>query len=212
MLELAELSGLERRLWDAAREGRRISAPVGDDIGAADPGRGFEWGPERTVRAAVLVELPTNAQRSDGHRPRAVRLELARVNGMLDLEDHDLLCPLALRACFLDEPVRLGSANARSIALVGCHLPELRADQVTTVGSLNLENSNVGGVALRKRVLVASYDCRGPSSTVGQVAPWWPTEHASMATCCVASPSAWMASCGYQALASGVSSASAGRN
>jgi hypothetical protein len=150
MLNLDELSAAERRLWDAAEAGQRVTLLAGGSDEERDPSRGFEWGPERTVRAIVLIELLTSIQLCDGRRPRAVRLELARIDGMLDLEACDLHCPLDLSACFLDQVVQLDQARTRHIALKGCHLPALKADQISAKGSLDLEGAHAAEVTLRE--------------------------------------------------------------
>lgn len=150
MLDPSDLSAPERQVWDAVETGRRVSLLQGGNEHERDPSRGFEWGPERTIRAVVLVELLTGARLRDGGRARAVRLSLGRIEGVLDLEACDLLCPLELSACFFEQPVQLGQARTRRLALNRCHLRALMADQVFTRGSLELEGIRASEVSLRE--------------------------------------------------------------
>jgi hypothetical protein len=107
------------------------------DARADDPAGGAGWDVQRTVAAALLVELLTNGE--GPRRPRALRLAGARIIGQLDLEATDLVCPLLLERCWLAGPVVLDEARVLALRLPGCHLPGLSADQLTTRGNLELD-------------------------------------------------------------------------
>jgi hypothetical protein len=139
-----ELSSLERRIASAA--GAQVDLRVGDLV-RDDPGRGPEWGPERTVRAEFLRELLT-AQGAPGRR--VLRVRGARVTGLLDLEGADLPFSILLQDCYMDEPVSLCEARAAVIRLPGCHMPSLQARQLETQGNLILSDGfNAASVDLR---------------------------------------------------------------
>ena len=64
MLTYDELTTPERAVWDAFPEGRRVDLRTGvPERDGVDGGAG--WGPERTVRAAVLVALLLGAHRAE---------------------------------------------------------------------------------------------------------------------------------------------------
>ncbi len=105
-----------------------------------------EWGPERTVRAAVLRQLLVE-DRWPVHA-KGVRLRGARILGHLDLAHARLRCPLVLDRCFLDgdEPLDFTAATAPALTFDRCQLPAgLLANQLAVEYGLNLEGSRIGG-------------------------------------------------------------------
>jgi hypothetical protein len=92
----SELAPLEEEMVACAAAGELVDCGGGRFSLAAMQA----WGPERTVRAAVLRHLligrdwPADA--------RGVRLRGIRIGGPPDLEAAVLHCPLYLDSCFLD--------------------------------------------------------------------------------------------------------------
>lgn len=127
----------ENELLKAAITGEPKDFSVGDDELDA-PAQGANWGDDRQIRAAFLIELLTGMRTTDGKSPRAVKLHSARITGSLNLEAATLTCPLLLRDCHIDEPVSFDEVTAPAIRLPGCHLPGLTARQLRTTGDLDL--------------------------------------------------------------------------
>jgi hypothetical protein len=100
----------EQALLDHAVAGMRLDL-AGD--GRVDHESMNEWGPARTVRAAVLRQLLVEPQRPV--HSKGVRLCGARISGRLDLESATVRCPLLLEDCYLDapEPVALDRLRHR---------------------------------------------------------------------------------------------------
>ena len=142
MSEDGEATPSERRLLEAA--GALVDLQEGDPR-RDDPARGRGWGSERTVRAAFLRDLLTDAAR-DIHM---LRLRGARITGALDLEGVDLSCGVILQDCSFDEPARLRQTRAPVIRLPGCHLPSLEAVQLDVRGNLILDGLVTSSVDLR---------------------------------------------------------------
>lgn len=109
-----------------------------DNAELNDPAKGADWGAERQIRAGFLIDLLTGASSSDSKCPRAVKLRGARVTGSLDLEALTLVCPLELENCHIDQAVNLNEVTAPKIRMTGCHLSNLAATQLRTVGDLIL--------------------------------------------------------------------------
>jgi hypothetical protein len=132
-----QLSDQERRIVSATRTGQMVDLRIGhpDDD---DPAGGASWDESRTVSAGLLIELLTAERAAEIGRPRAVRIQGARITGPLDLEACTLVCPLLLRGCHIDEPMNLNEATAAAIRLPGCHVPRLSARQLHTTGNLEL--------------------------------------------------------------------------
>ncbi|MGO9898954.1 MAG: hypothetical protein ACLP0J_04515 [Solirubrobacteraceae bacterium] len=96
---------------------------------------GGSWGQERSLRAWLLIELLTIERRPSGQRPRALRLDGARIKGNLDLAAATLDCPIVLNGCHLEAPLTLDEARAQSIRLVGCTVTSISVGQLESVAT-----------------------------------------------------------------------------
>ena len=108
-----DLASPEQGLRTAMSSGGWVDLRT-EDSRADDPRQGAQWGPERTIRAEVLADLLTQA---DGRRPRALRGPGACITGWLDLEAAELLCPVLLTGCWLEQAVNLAEAHVLSLRL-----------------------------------------------------------------------------------------------
>jgi hypothetical protein len=140
------LTPAERRLLERVADGEEadFSAP---DEGQNDPTQGAAWGPERTIRAAFLHWLCTDAQAAACVPPKGIRIRGARIEGPLDFEGARLLHRLSLIRCAIPEGILLTDARARRIDLSGSYIRGLHADGLAVEGDLvlsgaRLENPN----------------------------------------------------------------------
>jgi hypothetical protein len=150
-------SEAERLLWQRIEFGEVVDCRVRDHD-RDDPAAGGSWGEERSVRAEYLLELLRMDRGPNGLRRRALRLTGVRITGALDAEAVTLSCPLVLRDCCFDAPLKLDEARAPSIRLVGSWVEsisargletsgDLRLDRVTA-DDLNVDGARLGGGAL----------------------------------------------------------------
>ncbi|MBB4711263.1 uncharacterized protein YjbI with pentapeptide repeats [Streptomyces luteogriseus] len=130
-MEIDDMTPAEERVWRAFPRGQDV-----DFRGPADedPARGAHWGPERTVRAAVVRALLLSAPQEDGETA-ALRLAGARITGVLNLQYADIDHAVRLSDCFFENvPVlyaaRLRQLNLRGSALLGVDAATLRVDGV----------------------------------------------------------------------------------
>ncbi|MEU4658497.1 oxidoreductase [Streptomyces sp. NPDC023723] len=143
MLSYDELTPPEREVWHAFPSGRTVNlhaGPPGDDP-VAD---GARWGPERTVRAAVLAALLLGAHSGQPGTVPALRLAGARISGPLDLAGAQLAYALWLAECWFEESVDLSGASAQSIAITGSAVPGVEAGLIRVDGRLDLGRSRIG--------------------------------------------------------------------
>jgi uncharacterized protein YjbI with pentapeptide repeats len=140
------LTPAEQRLLARVADGEEadFSAP---DEGQNDPAQGAAWGPERTIRAAFLHWLCTDAQAAACVPPKGIRIRGARIEGPLDFEGARLLHRLSLIRCAIPEGILLTDARARRIDLSGSYIRGLHADGLAVEGDLvlsgaRLENPN----------------------------------------------------------------------
>ncbi|MGW0843311.1 oxidoreductase [Streptomyces sp. NPDC002787] len=143
MLTYDELTGPERELWDAFPEGRRVDLRTGSPEEDRVTGGG-EWGPRRTVRAAVIAALLLGSNAAQ--RPGAVgslSLAGARISGRLDLAGARIEHPLWLEECWFEQEVNLYGAETRTVAIMGSRVPRLEAGSSRIGGRLDLLGTQV---------------------------------------------------------------------
>jgi hypothetical protein len=124
--------------------------------GPPPPGRPMtDWGPDRTIRAAMLRHLLVE----DEWKVHAKGLEIrrARISGPLDLEAATVRCPVWLENCYLDatELIALDSATAPLLAFLACHMPGLSAGTLTVTKGLMLSRSLLTGPLLLSDACIA---------------------------------------------------------
>ena len=153
----AHLTRSERELLAAAAAGE-IAGPAECPFDLA----ANAWGPDRTVRAAVLRHLlisddwPVDA--------KGVRIQGVEISGHLDLEAATLRCPLRLEDCYLSSvvPVKLDCARASLLALTGCRLGGLTGDALVVTNGLDLHGSTfTGQLLLTDADITGGLDFRG---------------------------------------------------
>ncbi|MFF6779883.1 oxidoreductase [Streptomyces sp. NPDC012510] len=143
MLTYDELTGPERELWDAFPEGRRVDLRTGTPEEDRIAGGGG-WGPERTVRAAVIAALLLGANAAQ--RPGAVgslSLAGALISGRLDLAGARIEHPLWLEECWFEQEVNLYGAETRTVAIMSSRVPRLEAGASRIGGRLDLHGTQV---------------------------------------------------------------------
>ncbi|GAB2817325.1 oxidoreductase [Streptomyces daliensis] len=146
MLSYDELTSPERALWDAFPEGRRVDLRTGapEDNRVAEGGR---WGPERTVRAAVIAELLLGANTAQPGAVACLRLAGARITGRLDLAGAQIAYALWLKGCWLEESVDLLGASTQTLVITGSRVPGIEAYSARLEGTLDLRHSVVESLA-----------------------------------------------------------------
>ena len=102
MLTYDELTPTERELWDAYPEGRWVDLRTGSPA-EDDPAGGDGWGSDRSVRATVVTGLLLRGNDRSTHAVAALRLAGARITGRIDLEGAEVLSPLCLDGCWLED-------------------------------------------------------------------------------------------------------------
>ncbi|MFF0451388.1 oxidoreductase [Streptomyces sp. NPDC004609] len=144
MLSYDELTQPERELWNAFPEGHRVDLRTGtaqDD----EVSRGGQWGPERTVRAAVIAALLLGANTAEAGAVSCLRLAGARISGPLNLAGAQISHPLSLEDCWFEDSVDLFGASTQTITMLGSRVPGVNAGSSRIEGRLDLRRSIVDG-------------------------------------------------------------------
>lgn len=140
-MQIDDLTPAEERMWRAFPRGQDV-----DFRGAADedPARGTDWGPERTVRAAVVRALLLSAPQEDGE-VAALRLAGARITGVLNLQYGEIDHAVRLSDCFFEDVPVLYAARLRQLNLRGSALPGLDAATLRVDGVLRMSGCQFDG-------------------------------------------------------------------
>jgi hypothetical protein len=118
------------------------------------------WGPDRTVRAAVLRRLLVA-----GDWPvhdRGVQLRGLQISGHLNLEHASLRYPLQMECCYVPDGVSLTGATVSLLSMQNCRVAGLAGDALSVTRFLDFGGSTFDGPV---RLMVA--DIRGGLSFRG---------------------------------------------
>ncbi|WP_436845835.1 hypothetical protein [Streptomyces tibetensis] len=143
-MEIDDMTPAEERVWRAFPRGQDVDfrSPAEEDAreGAAE---GAHWGPERTVRAAVLRALLLSAPQEDGETA-ALRLAGARITGELLLQYADVDHAVRLSDCLFEDTPVLYAARLRQLNLRGSVLRgEVRLSGASVAGTIDLDEARL---------------------------------------------------------------------
>jgi uncharacterized protein YjbI with pentapeptide repeats len=165
-----DLSAAEAQLWDAFPLARTVDLRTGgerEDAAAGDredAAAGAGWGPERTVRAAVIAALLLGTRPTEPGLVPALRLSGARITGLLDLSHADVGYAVYLRDCYWDTTPRMPGARLRLVSLNGSCMPGLQLSDAEVDGLLLLSRCRFSGevnlTGTRVRGIVSLSDAR----------------------------------------------------
>ncbi|MFD5910179.1 membrane-associated oxidoreductase [Streptomyces massasporeus] len=139
-MEIDDMTPAEERVWRAFPRGQDVDFRGPGD---ADPARGADWGPERTLRAAVVRALLLSAPQEDGETA-ALRLAGARITGVLNLQYGEIDHAVRLSDCFFEDVPVLYAARLRQLNLRGSVLPGLDAATLRVDGVLRMSDCLFG--------------------------------------------------------------------
>lgn len=123
----------------AIRQGVRTGSPVGVD---GDIDESHDWGPDRTVSGAFISQLLTDAREDDA---KGLSLHGLRISGSLDVAYRDIPCPVLFSNCYFEMPLRLSEAQLPNLRVIGCIIPGLFAEQLTSRGNVDLRDTRSSG-------------------------------------------------------------------
>ena len=140
-MEINDLTPAELRVWQAFPKGESVDfREAGDESGA----QGAEWGPQRSVRAAVLRALLLDGPAESGE-VAALKVAGARITGVLDLRYATVDSVVRLSHCRFDDVPDLSGAQLKYLNLTGSRLPGLASARVRVDGGLRLTTCRFDG-------------------------------------------------------------------
>ena len=157
------LSAAERKLLHAAP--MRALAWLGPDDDpdsrANDTAQGEHWGPERTVRAVILIWLASDADASRFVHPSGLGLAGARIDGKLDLSYAAVDKPITLVKCYVPDGIDLSSAHVEDFEVRRSRTGSIDADMSVTHRDLSFQMGDYGATSFMRAKIEGSLDLSG---------------------------------------------------
>ena len=147
----------ESRMLEVAQSGETAWCGLSKDVkdSVNDASKGADWGPERTVRAALIRWLYVDPEAVKMVARSGVSIVGARIQDELDLSRVRTEFPLRLSNCFIPEGVNLENADTRSL--------EFRRSQI---GPINLNGARIeGSLDCARATILKDGDQRALSAT-----------------------------------------------
>lgn len=157
------LSEAELKLVRAApRRALLWIGPSSDpDSPGNDPAHAAQWGPARTIRAALIRWLAADPQARPYVHPSGVGLSGALITGPLDLSYLTLNSPLTLIHSAIPDGVDFSFAHVPGLDLAGSVTGPIDGDRSVVDGDLILGGGNYGPTSLFRAEIDGSLDCSG---------------------------------------------------
>jgi hypothetical protein len=159
----APLRDAERKLLAAAQMGETAwCGPSPKDFDPGNyPAKADSWGPERSIRAALIRWLCIDRDARNCVDPRGIHAHGARIEGSLDLSFVSVHFPLALRCCSLKEETKLRFLRIPTISFAGSLVRSINAECAEVAGTISLSNgfSCEGEVQLLGARIGSNLDC-----------------------------------------------------
>jgi len=157
------LSAAERKLLHAAP--MRALAWLGPDDDpdsrANDTAQGEHWGPERTVRAAILIWLASDAEASRFVHPSGLGLAGARIDGKLDLSYATVDKPITLVKCYVPDGIDLSSARVEDFEVRRSRTGSIDGDMSIVHRDLSFQMGDYGAMSFMRAKIEGSLDLSG---------------------------------------------------
>jgi len=134
-----------------------------DDPALNDPRTADEWDDDRVIRAGCVQWLLTDRRMQRRVPRRGVRIQGARIDGLLDLEYADIPFPIEFQGCSLDKGLILAWARLKALSLRGGMASGIIASGLRVMGDLDFGGGLTcsSGLVLRQAVIHGSLDCSG---------------------------------------------------
>lgn len=150
-----------QRLLASAGPSRRPNDP------ANDPHHADRWGPERTIRAELLVWLASSAESAPYLHPSGPGILGARIVGRLDFSYQILTRPLTLIECSIPGGIDLSYARLQSLDIRSSVTGPITADIATVANDFDLQFGDYGPLSLYRTNIGGSLDLSGSRFQVG---------------------------------------------
>lgn len=144
------------------------ASPVQEvDARINNPAKAETWGPDRTVRATVIVWLLTDPDAAKLIHPSGIGLAAARIAGEIDLGYQTTPFPLTLIDCAIPDGIDLRYAHLHGVDLRHCETGTINANWAVIDGDIGLRYGRYGPASFFRAEVNGDIDCSG-STLVGE--------------------------------------------
>ncbi len=163
------LSAAERTLVLSApfRELAWVGPDSDPDNPANDATHGENWGPERSVRAAILRWLYTDSDVNRFLDPSGLGVAGARIEGKLDLSYVKADKPLTIVRCYIPDGIDVTFSHLQSFEVRGSSTGPIAADRSELAGDLAVRFGTYGSLSLFRARIGGNLDCTGSTLLSG---------------------------------------------
>lgn len=123
-----------------------------------DPRNAASWGPERTIRAPLLIWLCSDPQASRLVHPSGAGIKAARIKGLLDLSYQAVPFPLTLVRCTIEDGIDLSYGRIRGLNLRASITGPITGITATVEGDVTLTFGTYGQVLFNRASIDGSLD------------------------------------------------------
>ena len=134
---------------------------------ANDPTHGENWGPERSVRAAILRWLYTDSDVNRFLDPSGLGVAGARIEGKLDLSYVKADKPLTTVRCYIPDGIDVTFSHLQSFEVRGSSTGPIAADMSELAGDLAVRFGTYGSLSLFRARIGGNLDCTGSTLLSG---------------------------------------------
>jgi hypothetical protein len=136
--------------------------PSGDDQSPFnDVAHADKWGPERTIRAALLAWLTTDPDASRLVHPSGIGFGGARITGELDLSYLTSDKPISIIHSYIGDGIDFSYSHLKSFELRSSRARAIDGDLATIDGDVLLSFCSFGEVTFFRARIGGSLDCAG---------------------------------------------------
>lgn len=163
------LSEAELKLVHAAPRRALLWVGPTNDINspANDPAHAEQWGPSRTIRAALIRWLAADPAARPYVHPSGVGIGGALVKGELDLSYLTLASPLTILSSAIPDGVDFSFARIPGLDLSRSTTGPIMGDRAALDGDLIFTGGNYGPTSLFRTQIDGSLDCSGATFVRG---------------------------------------------
>jgi uncharacterized protein YjbI with pentapeptide repeats len=137
------MASVEQKLVEALEQRRPCNFSAGTSVD--DLEKSSEWGPDRTIEAALLRKILIGATGSDGLADQPLEIIGALIKGKVDLRAATVKRPVAFDRCVFSDSIDCRDARMSSTSFQKCRVLGIDARYAEFDGSLLLRDSDLNG-------------------------------------------------------------------
>ncbi|HVN91645.1 MAG TPA: hypothetical protein VMT61_17665 [Candidatus Binataceae bacterium] len=162
-VEFGALSAAELRMLQVAPTRDIAWASTSTDPNAPinDPAKAATWGPERTIRSAMIEWLLSNPEAAKLVHPSGLAVKAARITGKLDLSYLTINTPLMLVLCAISDGIDLRYSHYQSLDVRASWTGAIVGDQSVSTGDVVLRYGRYADASFYRAEIGGNLEANG---------------------------------------------------